>query len=273
MKNPRATVIAIIVGIAVLFAFALSVSTFITIEPGEKGILFRKFGGGLEMDRVYSQGFHVVAPWNTMYIYDVKIQEQEETMEALARNGLSIELDVSFRYRPQAEALPTLHNEVGKTYASKIVIPEIRASTREVIGRYTPEELYSTRRDSIQRAIFTATDSVLKKKNLLLDALLIRNIKLPKNIAAAIERKLRQEQESQEYDFRIEKERKEAERKRIEAKGVRDFQAIISRGLTDRLLRWKGIEATENLAKSENTKIVIMGNDDESLPVILGQGK
>ncbi|MDT7941866.1 MAG: prohibitin family protein [Bacteroidota bacterium] len=242
-----------------------------TIPAGHGGVLFRPFGGGVDTSKVYEEGFHWVAPWNEMVKYDLRLQEREEAMDVLARNGLSIHLDVSFRFLPIAQELPKLHREIGPDYAEKVVIPQIRSSARKVIGKYLPEELYSTKRDIIQEEIYHETDSILRTKHIHLDAVLIRSVKLPASIAEAIERKLRQEQEAMEYEFRIQKEQKEAERKRIEALGIKQFQDIVSSGLNPYLLRWKGIEATQALANSPNTKIIIIGSPKEGLPIILGE--
>ncbi len=241
-----------------------------TVGAGELGVMFRPFGGGVELQRTYPEGFHWVAPWNSLIVYDVRLQEREEAMDVLARNGLSIHMDVSIRFAPIPSELPLLHREIGPDYMNKIVLPQIRASARKVIGKYLPEELYSSKRDQIQEEIYHETDSILRTKHIHLDAVLIRSVKLPPSIAEAIERKLRQEQEAMEYEFRIEKEKKEAERKRIEALGIKQFQDIVSAGLNPYLLRWKGIEATQALAASQNTKIVIIGNPKDGLPVILG---
>lgn len=232
--------------------------------------MFRPFGGGVELGRTYPEGFHWVAPWNSLVVYDMRLQEKEEAMDVLARNGLSIHMDVSIRFTPIPPELPLLHREIGPDYMNKIVLPQIRASARKVIGKYLPEELYSSKRDRIQEEIYHETDSILRTKHIHLDAVLIRSVKLPSSIAEAIERKLRQEQEAMEYEFRIEKEKKEAERKRIEALGIKQFQDIVSAGLNPYLLRWKGIEATQALAASQNTKIVIIGSPKDGLPVILG---
>lgn len=240
-----------------------------TIEAGHLGVLFRPFGGGIDTKQTYGEGFHLIAPWNRLVTYDMRLQEKEESMDVLARNGLSIHIDVSIRYAPVAEELPFLHREIGPEYEVKIVLPQIRASTRKVIGKYLPEELYSSKREKIQEEIFHEADSLLRVKHIHLDAVLIRSVKLPTSIAEAIERKLKQEQEAMEYEFRIEKEKKEAERKRIEALGIKQFQDIVSSGLNPYLLRWKGIEATQSLATSQNAKIVIIGSPKDGLPVIL----
>ncbi|MCX7980736.1 MAG: prohibitin family protein [Bacteroidia bacterium] len=242
-----------------------------TIEAGHLGVLFRPFGGGVDTKQTYGEGFHLIAPWNSLIEYDVRLQEKEEAMDVLARNGLNIHIDVSVRFAPVASELPLLHREIGPDYMEKIVLPQIRASTRKVIGKYLPEELYSTKRDQIQEEIYHETDSLLRAKHIHLDAVLIRSVKLPQSIAEAIERKLRQEQEAMEYEFRIQKEQKEAERKRIEALGIKQFQDIVSSGLNPYLLRWKGIEATQALANSQNTKIIIIGSPKDGLPLILGE--
>lgn len=256
---------------AVIFIVATMTlgSAFLTIDAGNKGVLFRKFSGGLDMDKQYGQGFHVIAPWNTMFIYDVRKQQAEESMDVLSSNGLSITVDVTVIYRPDESKLPQLHNLIGTDYFNKIIIPEVRSSVRKIIGRYTPEELYSSKREVVQTEIQNETNKVLAANYINLDAVLIRSVTLPPTIKAAIESKLKQEQESLEYEFRLQKEQKEAERKLIEAKGIQNFQKIVSESISEKLLTWKGVEATQDLAKSPNTKIVVVGGGKNGLPLIL----
>jgi regulator of protease activity HflC (stomatin/prohibitin superfamily) len=255
--------------IALVFILVFSSTSFITIESGEKGVLFKKFGGGLQKDKIYEQGFHVVAPWNTMFVYNVRKQQEAETMDVLSSNGLSISVDVSIIYRPKESMVGYLHDLIGTDYFNTIVIPEIRSSGRKIIGRYTPEELYSTKREIVQTEIYEETTKTLDQNHIILDAILIRSVTLPATIKTAIESKLKQEQESLEYEFRIQKETKEAERKAIEAKGIQNFQKIVTDGISDKLLTWKGIEATNELAKSPNSKIIVVGSGKNGLPVIL----
>lgn len=177
---------------------------------------------------------------------------------------------MSIRFRPVISEVGTIHQTIGLNYTEVVVLPEVRSAARQIIGRYDPEELYSTKRDFIQDEIYNNVKQRLAEKNIYLDAILIRGIELPPNIKMAIEQKLKQEQESKEYEFRIEKETKEAERKRIEAQGIKDFQDIVSEGISDKLLRWKGIEATLDLAKSQNSKVVVIGQGGDGLPLILG---
>ncbi|RMG22758.1 MAG: prohibitin family protein [Bacteroidetes bacterium] len=270
MNKSRVISTAAVVFIGFIVLILLTSEAFVTINVGEEGVLFHKFGKGLNKEKVYSQGFHIIAPWNTMYKYNVRIQEGHEEMDVLASNGLSISVDLSYRYSPMKDKIGYLHDEIGTNYLQTIIIPEIRSSTRQAIGRYTPEELYSTKRDAIQTEIFEETRKAMEEKYLILDAILIRSVKLPPTIKTAIESKLKQEQESQEYAFRIEKEQKEAERKRIEAEGIKQYQNIVSQSLSQSLLKWQGIEATKELANSPNTKVVIVGGGDSGLPLILG---
>tara|TARA_B100000614_G_scaffold260911_1_gene289019 strand:- start:182 stop:1000 length:819 start_codon:yes stop_codon:yes gene_type:complete len=260
--------IAIIASIAFIVLFGSSM--FYTVNPGEKAIKFKKFGGGLDKETIYDQGFKIVAPWDDLIIYDVKIQETFEKMEVLSKNGLSIKIDLSFRYNPVQEKIGYLHDEIGKDYLDRIIKPEIRSVTREVIGNYLPEELYSTKREAIEDEIESLTKSKVESKYLFLDAILIRDVTLPQTLRTAIEQKLKQEQEALEYDFKIQKAQKEAERKEIEAKGIAEFQKIVTRTITPQLLKWKGVEATQEIAKSPNTKVVVVGNGDGDLPIILG---
>ena len=257
--------------LALMLFIILTNTTFLTIDPGHNGVLFKRFGGGLDKEKVYGQGFHVVAPWNTMFIYDSRIQENFEEMNVLSKNGLNIQVELSYRYHPISDQIGFLHDNIGPDYHDRILMPEIRSATREVIGKYLPEELYSVKREAIQDEIYTQTKEAVFEKFINLDAVLIRGVVLPQTLQAAIERKLKEEQASLEYEYRLEKERKEAERKIIEAQAKADANKILSASLTDKILKDKGIEATLELAQSPNSKVVIVGGGDEGLPLILNQ--
>ena len=248
----------------------LTNTTFLTINPGEQGVLFERFGGGLDKETIYNQGFHIIMPWNRMYIYDIRINEDFEEMEVLSKNGLNIKVELSFRYRPKRDSIGYLHDLVGPDYLKRIIVPDIRSATREVIGKYLPEELYSSQREAIQEEIFSRTRKAIEAKYIDLDAVLIREVSLPETLKQAIERKLKQEQESLEYDFRLVKEQKEAERKIIEAKAKAESNRILNASLTNNILRDKGIEATLELANSPNSKVIVVGSGDDGLPLILG---
>jgi len=263
----------IVAGVAgLIFIIALSSSIFLTIHPGEAGVLFHKFGNGLEKDVIYGQGFHVMAPWNTMYVYNVKEQTTEEAMDVLDKSGLSISVDISVRFNPFPNKIGYVHEKFGTNYVNVLVIPEVRSVVRQVMGRYTAEEIYSTKRSEVETNIIQESETKLSsdKNNIQMNALLIRSINLPAGIRQAIESKLQQEQEALAYSFRIDKEKSEAERKRIAAEGEAAANRIINNSLTPNLLRMRGIEATTLIAQSPNAKVVIIGSGKDGMPLILG---
>ncbi|MGB3585234.1 MAG: prohibitin family protein, partial [Tunicatimonas sp.] len=243
-----------------------------TIDAGERGVLFKPFAGGLQKDKVFEPGFVVKAPWNEMHVYNVREQNVEETMDVLDKSGLSIAVDVSLRYHPQYNSVGLLHENFGKDYRQQLIIPEVRSTVRRVMGRYTAEEIYSTKRAEVEDAIIKETEEILQSdaNNVQMRALLIRSINLPDQIRNAIESKLQQEQEALAYQFRLEREKSEAERKRIAAEGEAAANKIINSSLTDELLKMRGIEATTRLSESSNSKVVVIGGGEGGLPLILG---
>lgn len=267
-KLPKLT-IPVIVGI-VLIIILISKSS-VTISSGHAGVLYQTFGNGVVTDEPpLGEGFHIIAPWNKVFIYEVRQQELSEKMQVLSSNGLEIKLDASAWYQPESNDIAKLHQEKGENYLQRVIQPAIRSAARSVVGRYTPEQLYSSKRDAIQEEIFEETKKILDKQYIQLNEVLVRDVTLPPAIKDAIERKLRQEQESLEYEFRLEKATKEAEKVRIEAQGKADANAILSASLTDKVLQDKGIDATLKLAQSPNSKVVIVGSGDSGLPLILG---
>ena len=252
-----------------LIVLIIILNMSVTISGGQAGVLFRTFGGGIEQETTYGEGFHIVAPWNDMIVYEVRQQEAKETMAVLSSNGLEISLDVSGWFQPLYNKLPKLHQEKGQDYLDRVVRPALRSATRSVIGRYTPEEIYSSKRDAIQDEIYVETKKILDKQYVQLNEVLVRDITLPATLKTAIENKLKQEQESLEYEFRLAKAQKEAERQLIDAEGKARANRILSASLTDMILREKGIEATLQLSKSDNAKVIVVGNKD-GLPLILG---
>ena len=264
---PKAMVMGVV---GLIFVVMFGSSMFVTINPGQKGVLFKTLGNGLDKDYVYGQGLHVIAPWNDMIVYDVKETETFEKMEVLSKNGLSIKIDLSILHHPVQDKIGYLHDNIGKNYLEKIIKPAVRSVTREVIGNYLPEELYSTKRTEIEQEIYDQTNVIVVDKYINLPAIYIRDVTLPQTLKTAIEQKLKQEQESLEYEFKIDKARKEAERKEIEANGIAKFQKIVNQTITPQLLKWKGVEATQEIAKSSNAKVIVIGNGDGDLPIILG---
>lgn len=265
---PVGIVIAAIILIIIFWS-----SMTVTIDSGQGGVMFRTFGGGVDTTQTYGEGFHFKAPWNDMHVYNVRQQDIDESMNVLSSNGLQIQIDVTTWFQPYWSELGLLHQRIGENYVQEVVRPVLRSSARTVIGRYTPDQLYSAKRDIIQVEIFNETKKILDTKYVQLNEILIRSIVLPEDLKRAIERKLKQEQEALEYEFKNEKATQEAERQRIEAEGKARANEILAKSLTPNILKEKGIQATIKLAESPNTKIVIIGTDDQEMPVILGGSK
>ncbi|MBT8178481.1 MAG: prohibitin family protein [Eudoraea sp.] len=254
----------------ILAVIVISKST-IVIGSGEAGVLYRTLSDGVVTDKPpLGEGFHFVAPWNKVFVYEVRRQEIFEKMKVLSSNGLDIQLDASAWYMPEYDQLGNLHQKIGENYLQRILLPTIRSAARSVVGRYTPEQLYSSKRDAIQQEIYEETKKIVENQYIVLDEILVRDVTLPPTIKDAIERKLKQEQESLEYEFRLVTADKEAQRQIIEAQGKADANRILSASLTDKILQDKGIEATLKLSESPNAKIVVVGSGDNGLPIILG---
>ncbi len=244
----------------------LSSNIFIFLETGQAGVLYRRFAGGTQVNRVYGEGLHIIFPWDKMTAYNVQLQQQEHTFSVLSSNGLTVAVTVSIRFRPKVELLGVLHKEVGPDYASKIVIPAVQALVRNVFGQYTPEELYTSKRAVVQQILQGSLDEV-GEKYVLLDDLLVETIGLPPTIQTAIEEKLTEEQRVLEMKYRVDREKLETNRRVIEAQGINDANRILASSLDEQVLRFKGIDATLELSKSANSKVVVMG-DRNGLPLI-----
>lgn len=269
--NNRRFLPYIIVGVIALFVImGISSSIFYTIGPSERAIIFYKFGAGLDKDNVIAQGFHMKAPWNELYVYSVNETSSDENMDVLDKSGLSIHVDITVRYNPMPDKIGYIHEKFTKNYVSVLVIPEVRSTVRQVMGRFTAEEIYSTKRAEVETAIRTETENILQKNFVNSPAVLIRSILLPDQIKNAIENKLQQEQEALAYQFRLDKEKSEAERKRIAAEGESRANNIINNSLTNNLLKMRGIEATLELSKSPNAKVIVIGSGGDGMPLILG---
>ena len=264
---PKKTVYTIIGAILVIFFL---VKSTITIDSGYAGVIYKPFSNGVDTKTTYGEGFHLIAPWNKMFKYEVRQQEVFEKLSVLSSNGLDIKLEASIWCQPQYEQLGLLHQKRGQEYIERVIRPAVRSATRSVVGRYTPEQIYSSKRDAIQEEIFDETKKILDSQYVQLNDILIRDVTLPPTIKGAIERKLKQEQEALEYEFRLAKAKQEAERQRIDAEGKAKANTILSASLTDKILKEKGIEATKDLASSPNAKVIVVGSGKDGLPLILG---
>ncbi len=268
IKFPKKGIFFILVIVIGIIFIAKST---LTIGAGQSGVLYSTFGGGVVTDQPpLGEGFQIIAPWNKVIIYEVRQQELFEKMQVLSSNGLEIQLEATAWYQPEFDKLGLLHKKRGENYVESVIQPAIRSAARSVVGRYTPEQLYSSKRDVIQEEIYTETKKILDNQYIQLNEILVRDVTLPPTIKDAIERKLKQEQEALEYEFRIAKAKKEAEKQIIEAKGKADANRILSASLTDKILQDKGIEATLKLAESSNSKIVLIGSSKNGMPIILG---
>lgn len=254
---------------AIVLIILLSKSA-VTIDSGHAGVV-HTLQNGVEPDSPpLGPGFHIIAPWNRVIDYETRQQEVPEKMSVLSSNGLDIKLDASVLYTPDVANLGKLHNQKGVDYLNRVLQPAIRSAARSVVGRYTPEQLYSSKRDAIQEEIFEETRKIVSPQFIILKDILIRDVTLPPTIKEAIERKLKQEQESLEYEFRLVTAAKEAEKVIIEAEGKAESNRILSASLTDKILQDKGIDATMKLAESPNSKVIVIGSGKDGLPIILG---
>ena len=243
-----------------------------TVASGNRGIVFKTFAGGTSRE-ILGEGMHVMPIWNNVIAYDTRVHEMKEGLVVLSSNGLTLRVDASVRYRPKADELFELQTQIGPDYDQKVVAPVVRSEARKVFGRYQPEEIYSTRREEIEKQIYDEVTRALEGKHVVVEAVLVRDVDLPDAIKTAIADKLAEEQRAQKMRFTLDRERQEAQRKQIEAEGIAKYQAIVRQGLTGEYLQFKGIEATAKLAESPNTKVVIVGAGKGGLPVILGDSK
>ncbi len=290
--------------IAVLYPYMVK-----TVPTGHVGVLWKRLNGPgiycwcflgrgtvLDPKELRDEGLHLIWPWDLLYIYDLRLQTTTQTYHAISKDGVSINATIAIRFQLKHDDAAVLHKFIGQNYVAAVVQKEIGSRAREVMSEYTAEEIYSTKRQQVEDEIRTTaqqrlgehldrllqpqaneqvppenrTDVTYSLRNAIeiFDTLLLE-IKLPPTVVAAINRKIEQYYRAQEYDFRIDIERKESERKRIEAVGIHDFQQVVSQGISDSYLRWRGIEATLELAKSSNAKVVIVGGGKDGLPIIL----
>lgn len=240
----------------------------IQIRSGESGVLYRFFTG-TEMEQIYGEGVHIIWPFNSMYIYNVRLQTRERSYEMLTNVGLPVTLKVAVRYRPDLRLLPLLHVTVGPDYLEKVVFPETEAVLRRAVGQYGPEEVYTSKRGFLESIVVSSLTNV-EDRYITIDDFLVRSVELPQMVRDAIERKLTLLEEQKAYVYRLRIEGEEAKRKAIEAAGIKSYQDIVKQSLTADLLRWQGIQATRDLATSPNAKTVVIGAGKDGMPLILG---
>lgn len=283
--------------VLILILLAIAPDIFRVVRSGEAGVIYHTLGDGTatEQDAVFQEGLHIIRPWDKLYIYNVRIQERNLLIDVITKDGLTIQVEISIRFHPNINTLGLLHKYLGPNYVETVILPEIAATTRDIIGLYDIDSLYSDKRVEIQRRISNIALSEINNKNslnnnephdnahykgekppsgdfendrvqqyILFEDLFIKNIVLPVAVKGAIEKKIVSEQEFLRYRYLIAAELQERDRKVIEAQGIKLFEdsSRIS------ILKWRGLQATEKLATSPNSKTILIGTD-ENLPIIL----
>lgn len=258
--------------IAVLVIIYFAPSIFVTIKAGEAGVMYRRFFGGTVRGKVYGEGLHIVPPWDRLTVYNVRIQELRHEMDVLDETGLKFQVNISVRYRPEYEVLGVLHQTVGPDYAQTIVIPEVESVLRTTAGSFDAAQMYSTSHTVLSKIVNEALAGTLSRF-VIVDDVIIRSVSLPEAIRTAIERKREEEQLAAAYVYKLQREQDEAKRKVIEATGTAEANDIVTASLNTNIIKWHGIEATMALSTSTNSKVIVIGNGPDGLPVILGADK
>lgn len=266
-SKPESTFSFVGMVVALLIAFT---QLFTVIPAGHVGVI--DFFGNVSDNTLYP-GVNFVNPIANVIKFDARTQELKEEMTVPSKEGLNVQLEISLLYSLSFENANKIYKTVGEDYVDKILIPQFRSVVRGVTSRYEARALYTAEREKLAKQIEDELSQLVGPRGITLEAAPLRKITLPPGLTASIEEKLKSEQESQRMQFVLERERQEAERKRIEAQGIADFQNIVAKGISDQLLKWKGIEATEKLANSPNSKIVVIGSGKDGLPIILGNDK
>jgi prohibitin 1 len=266
--GPRLLLRLVGFGIAGLVLIILFFSSIAKVDSGSVGVLtlFGRVTG-----EVLPEGIHVINPFKTSNQMSIRTQETKESASVPSSEGLVMNLDTSLIYHVNPDKASEVYQKIGPNYVDVLVEPNLRAAIREATASHTANALYTGEREMVAKQIYDQLATLLGQRGFTVESILLRDIQLPATLKSSIEAKQQAEQEALAMNFRLQKETQEAQRKRIEAAGIRDFQQIVAQGISPQLLEWKGIEATENLSKSANTKVVVIGNSKNGLPLILGQ--
>lgn len=258
---------ALAVGLLVLLAWN---SVVVRVPPGHVGVHYSLLAGGTVPGYVHHEGIALKLPWDQIYIMETRLQSLPIKLLAFSHEGMPIDVEATVLYRLKAPEAPRLLVEIGLDYRDRIVAPVSTAAVRLVVGRYDSHDLYTVSAAQLQAGLLEMLRQTPEAGYIFYSEVAIRSMKLPDSVVAAIQHKLSEEQRAAAYEFRLASQRQEAERLRIEAIGLRNFYSIVQGALTDKLLTWRGIEATVQVARSPNTKIVIVGGNKDQLPLILG---
>lgn len=265
----RAPYLVVTLLICLLTVMLLAHRILVVIKPGEAGVLYRMLSSGSVTDHIYAEGLHVLMPLNSMTIYDTRVQLVLHDFDVLTSSGLPVKLKIAVRFQPIYELLGVLHQQVGPNYVNKIILPQIESVLRRNLGQRTPEDIY-TNKDGVLSKIITLALEEVGRKYILVDEIIIRSVELPESVTKSIETKLVNQQQALAYQYKLEAEGFEAQRKVMEATGIRDYQKIIASTMTDKTLQAQSIQAMLELARSPNAKTVVLGNTKGGTPIILG---
>lgn len=266
--NPRPALKLVVTGALALLLIILFWASIAYVPPGHVGVLT---SFGRVTNDVLPEGTHFVSPFKVNHVLSVRTQSQEEHTSTPSSEGLNLEIDTSLIFHLNSDKAAEVFQKIGSQYQATIVEPNLRSVIRDTTAGHSANTLYSSSRKEVEDEIKKGLQAALEPRGVIVESILLRDIQLPAPLRASIESKQQAEQESLAMSFRLQKERQEADRKRIEAQGIHDFQQIVSQGISTQLLEWKGIEATENLAKSTNTKIIVIGNSKNGLPLVMSQ--
>lgn len=275
------TIGGLILLVTVLFMLP---SMVITIPAGHLGVLWKRFDGGTDVRQVLGEGTVLILPWNRVEIYDARLQSEDREFEVLSSDGLKLGVSIAWRFRINPVTLALLHRYAGPQYSETLVAQSVGARARDVLAVYRPEEIYTANRLAIQDQISESVrydlinlfdpPDMQKVEWLRLEDVLIKRIDLPEGLQASIVAKNVARHEVERHLLLVDREHHESERKRVEAAGIRNFQEVVSGGMNESYLRWRGIEATLDLARSQNSKVVIVGNNKTGgLPIISFSGE
>jgi prohibitin 1 len=266
--NPTPILRLIGLGVAAFLLVIVLFSAVTRVESGHVGVLtlFGRVTG-----EVLPEGMHLINPFKTNNEMSIRTQEIKESASVPSSEGLVMNLDTSLIFHVDPTKASDVYQKIGPRYADVLIEPNLRAAIREATASHSANALYTGEREMVAKQIRDQLTSTLGVRGFIVESILLRDIQLPATLKSSIESKQQAEQEALAMSFRLQKETQEAQRKRIEAQGIRDFQQIVAQGISPQLLEWKGIEATENLAKSPNAKVVVIGSGKNGLPIILGQ--
>ena len=268
MSQRKANILILILTILLVFMLVFD-RIFMINGPGTASVVYKPLDNGVDKNLVYREGVYMIAPWNNMYQFNVREQMVEESLKIMVKNGVTVKIRINYRYYPIQDSLGAIFQKYGPDYHKVFVKPEILFAVRERMSGFSPEEIYSLKLDELKLSAFEHSATNLHEGNVMVSDVLILDIELPPFVVGAIESKLREEQKSEEYDFKIEIALKEKQIKIIEAEAIQAAQFTINSGLTPQYLRYKQIEAMQKLSTSPNAKTLIMPQGDDQNPFIL----